>query len=146
MWAAHCADFSCWAHGLEGTQASAVAFLGLQSTGAVVVVHGLGCSEACGIFPDRRWSPRRLHWQTDSLPLSHQGSPESMIGEKNVFCLPAFPNGGEFILPTLNSRKWGRLLQNSRAHEESLAQHRFFSRGAAWPECRVSRAMFAWLL
>ena len=71
------------------------------------MVHGLSCSEACGISPDRRSSLCHLHWQVDSLPPSHQGSPENMITEKNVFCLPAFPSGGEFILPTLtlNSSK-----------------------------------------
>ena len=49
--------------------------LQLQSTGSEVVVHGLSCSAACRIFPHRRQNPRLLHWQTDSLPLSHQGSP-----------------------------------------------------------------------
>ena len=38
------------------------------------MAHGLGCSEACGIFPDQGWNPCLLHWQVDSLPLSHQGS------------------------------------------------------------------------
>ena len=27
-----------------------------------------------GIFPDQGWNPCLLHWQADSLPLSHQGS------------------------------------------------------------------------
>ena len=45
---------SCVAeHRLEGTRASAVVALGLQSTGSVVVPHGLSCSVACGIFPDQ---------------------------------------------------------------------------------------------
>ena len=30
---------------------------------------------ACGIFPDQGLNPSLLHWQADSLPLSHQGSP-----------------------------------------------------------------------
>ena len=30
---------------------------------------------ACGIFPDQGPNPCLLHWQADSLPLSHQGSP-----------------------------------------------------------------------
>ena len=34
-----------------------------------------GCSVACGISPDQRSNPCLLHWQADSLPLSHQGSP-----------------------------------------------------------------------
>ena len=40
-------------HGLEDTQASVVAAPRLQSSGLVVAVHGLSCSEACGIFRDQ---------------------------------------------------------------------------------------------
>ena len=52
----------------------------LQSTssrrpGSVVVAHGPSCSAACGIFPDQGLNPRPLHWQADSQPLRHQGSP-----------------------------------------------------------------------
>ena len=52
-----------------------VAVPGLQSTGSIVVWHGLSCSEACEIFPDQGSNLCLLHWQVDSLPLSHQGSP-----------------------------------------------------------------------
>ena len=45
---------------------------GLRRTGSVVVAHGLSCSMACGIFPDQRSNPWLLHWQADSLPLSHR--------------------------------------------------------------------------
>ena len=48
---------------------------GLSSTGSVVVAHRLSCSKACGIFPDQGSNPCLLHWQADSIPLSHQGSP-----------------------------------------------------------------------
>ena len=37
-------------------------------------MHRLCGSVACGIFLDQG-SNLHLHWQTDSLPLSHQGSP-----------------------------------------------------------------------
>ena len=52
----------------------------LQSTssrraGSVVVAHGPSCSVACGIFPDQGLNPCPLHWQADSQPLHHQGSP-----------------------------------------------------------------------
>ena len=43
--------------------------------GWVVVVHGLSCSAACGIFPDQGLNPRPLGGQVDSYLLSHQGSP-----------------------------------------------------------------------
>ena len=61
-------------HGLQGMQASVVAVPGLQSIGSVVVVRGLNCF-ACGILQDQGLNPCLLHWQVDSLPLSHQGSP-----------------------------------------------------------------------
>ena len=47
----------------------------LWGTGSIVVAHGLCCPSACGIFPDQGSNSCLLHWQTDSLPLSCQGSP-----------------------------------------------------------------------
>ena len=44
------------------------------SAGSVVVAHGLGCSVARGIFPDQGLNLCLLHWQADSLPVSHQGN------------------------------------------------------------------------
>ena len=82
------------AHKLRGSQPSVFAARGLHgcssqalSTGSVVVAHGLSCSIARGIFPDQGFVTRVylggkrlklcfLHWQVDSLPLSHQGSPK----------------------------------------------------------------------
>ena len=52
---------------------------GLQSTGLVVVAHRLSCAVACGIIPDQRLNPRLLHWQADSLPLRHHGSPQVLF-------------------------------------------------------------------
>ena len=49
----------------------------LQSTSSVVVAHGFSCSVACGIFPDQGSNPFPLHWQADSQPLHHQGSPNN---------------------------------------------------------------------
>ena len=39
------------------------------------MAHGPSCSAVCGIFPDQGSNPHPLHWQTDSQPLRHQGSP-----------------------------------------------------------------------
>ena len=39
------------------------------------MAHGLSCSVACGIFPDQGLNPCPPHWQADSYPLHHQGSP-----------------------------------------------------------------------
>ena len=47
----------------------------LRSAGSVVMAHGPSCSAACGIFPDQGSNPCPLHWQADSQPLRHQGSP-----------------------------------------------------------------------
>ena len=47
----------------------------LQSTGSVDRVHGLSRSAACEIFPDQGSNLGRLHWQVESNPLIHQGSP-----------------------------------------------------------------------
>ena len=43
---------------------------------SVVAAHGLSCSEACGILLDKGLNLCLLKWQMDSLPLSHQGSPD----------------------------------------------------------------------
>ena len=48
---------------------------GSRHAGSVTVAHGLSCSAACGIFPDQGSNPCPLHWQADSQPLRHQGSP-----------------------------------------------------------------------
>ena len=55
--------------------ASLVAAPRLWSTGSVVMARRLSCSATCGIFPDQGSYLCLLHWQADSLPLSHQGSP-----------------------------------------------------------------------
>ena len=108
--ASHCSGFSrCSARAL-GMWASVVAARGLSSwgtgadqvwfagprahrllylwcTSSVVVVHGLSCSEARGIFPDQGLNPCRLNWQVDSYPLLHQGSPKLKYLGKEIFCL-----------------------------------------------------------
>ena len=56
-----------------------VAALRLHSVGPAVVKPGLSCPAAYGIFLDQGVNLCLLHWQADSLPLSHQGSPEYII-------------------------------------------------------------------
>ena len=61
--ASHCGGFSwCGAPALE-------------CTGSVVVVHGLSRPTARGTLLEQGWNLCPLHWRTESLPLSHQGSP-----------------------------------------------------------------------
>ena len=62
-------------HGLQGAQASVDAAPRLHSTSSVVAERGLSCSMAYGIFWDQGWNLCLLHWEADSLSLSHQGSP-----------------------------------------------------------------------
>ena len=50
---------------------------GSRHAGSAVVAHGPSCSAACGIFPDQGSNPCPLHWQADSQPLRHQGSPHA---------------------------------------------------------------------
>ena len=64
--ASHCSGFSCCGAQALGTRASVVVAWGLESTGSVVVVHGLSCSTACGIFLDQGSNLCPLHWQSDS--------------------------------------------------------------------------------
>ena len=52
---------------------------GSRRAGSVVVVHGPSCSAACGIFSDQSSNPCPLHWQADSQPLRHQGSPSHFL-------------------------------------------------------------------
>ena len=50
---------------------------GSRRAGSVIVAHEPSCSAACGIFPDQGSNPCPLHWQADSEPLRHQGSPRN---------------------------------------------------------------------
>ena len=52
---------------------------GSRRAGSVVMAHGPSCSVACGIFPDQGSNPCPLHWQADSQPLRHQGSPNNLF-------------------------------------------------------------------
>ena len=49
---------------------------GSRRAGSVVMAHVPSCAAACGIFPDQGSNPCPLHWQADSQPLCHQGSPK----------------------------------------------------------------------
>ena len=62
VWASHSSGFSRGAPALE--------WAGFSSYGA-----GLSCLAVCGIFPDQGLNPCPLHWQEDSLPLSHPRRP-----------------------------------------------------------------------
>ena len=52
---------------------------GSRRAGSVVVAHRPSCSVACGIFLDQGSNLCPLHWQADSQPLRHQGSPSKLF-------------------------------------------------------------------
>ena len=64
--------------GLSLSQPLLLRSTGSRRAGSVVVVHGPSRSTACGIFPDQGSNPCPLHWQADSQPLRHQGSPTTL--------------------------------------------------------------------
>ena len=59
---------------------------GSRRAGSAIVAHGPSCSAACGIFPNQGLNPCPLHWQADSQPLRHQGSPMFSFNEKISYC------------------------------------------------------------
>ena len=66
---------SSWCTGLSLSRPLLLRSTGSRRAGSAVVAHGPSCSAACGIFPDKGSNPCPLHWQADSQPLRHQGSP-----------------------------------------------------------------------
>ena len=60
---------------------------GSRRAGSVVVAHGPSRSAACGIFPDQGSNPCPLHWQADSQPLRHQGSPHYFYNQEETLAL-----------------------------------------------------------
>ena len=87
---------------------------GSRRAGSVVVAHGPSCSAACGILPDQGSNPCALHWQADSQPLRHQGSPAILYGSlfpnykrKNSHCRKINPGYLETFF--LIERKWSLL-------------------------------------
>ena len=65
--------------GLSLSQPLQLRSTGSRRAGSVIVAHGPSCSAACGISPDQGSNLCPLHWQADSQPLCHQGSPGSLI-------------------------------------------------------------------
>ena len=79
-------------HRLQSAWASAAAVRRLSSCGSHALEQqtqqswcmGLVCSVACRIFLDQRLNPCLLHWQADSLPLSHKRSPKPVLVSVNL--------------------------------------------------------------
>ena len=67
---------------------------------AIAVVPRLCCSVACGIFLDQGLKLCLLHWQADSQPLDHQGSPRT---EMLIFTL-SHPSYSAYCLDSSSRR------------------------------------------
>ena len=67
---------SSWCAGLSLSRPRLLRSTGSRHAGSVIVAHRPSCSAACGIFQDQGSNPCPLHWQADSQPLRHQGSPD----------------------------------------------------------------------
>ena len=83
---------------------------GSRCAGSVVVAHGPSCSMACGIFPDQGSNPCPLHWQADSQPLHHQGSPSAQF----YICQNKEHQTSQGCSPSRFQKK-----TNEHAHDES---------------------------
>ena len=88
-----------------------------RRAGSVVVAHGASCSAACGIFPDQGLNPCPLHWQADSQPLRHQGSPPEY--------LDLYQQYQEIVSYLTLRKKICILLKNS-------VSHRSFKKPSVW--------------
>ena len=89
--ASHCGAFSCYTVRAPGCS-------GFGSRGAQA--QGLSWSTACRIFPDQGSNPYLLHWQVDSLPLSHLGSPSLETSNTSyALTIPQFPARGSPLTP-----------------------------------------------
>ena len=103
---------------------------GSRRSGSVVVAHGPSCSAACGIFPDQGSNPCPLHWQADSQPLRHQGSPTLSI----LNITSGHESPGQVVI-CQSAEAWNRIA----TAEELLSQ------SGAWPP-RVHIATWCYLM
>ena len=94
--ASHRGGFSCCGAQALGAQASVVAVHALSFCGSWVLEHRLNTCGAraklllCIWHLSRHLFRHLLHWQVDSLPLSHQGSPITFFF-KEIFVYLAVP-------------------------------------------------------
>ena len=70
---------------------------GSRRAGSVIVAHRPSRSAARGILPDQGSNPCPLHWQADSQPLRHQGSPLIVV----LTCIVLMTNDAEYVFMCL---------------------------------------------
>ena len=132
-----CGSVSCcgawWASFSSCSMPASVAVVPrLQSAGSIVVVHGLSCSTACGFVLNQGLNSRPLHWQVESYPLCHQGSPQieilwsllivsfmrntSFCALKGTICIISNFIPWSSITVILHSFTFSRILQHCFSH------------------------------
>lgn len=62
---------------LQSAGSRALRLRELKPGGSIVVVYRLSCLATCGVFLDQGSDLCPLHWQANSHPLYHHGSPYS---------------------------------------------------------------------
>ena len=76
------------------------------------MAHRLSCSLLCGIFPGQGLNLCPLHWQADSLPLDHQGSPTVVLTD-HTYTHPVSAGGLSYTLPPEEVPPQARVLKTS---------------------------------
>ena len=99
-----------------------------RRAGSVVVAHGPSCSAARGILPDQGSNPCPLHWQADSKPLHHQGSPEPPFLNRNFCSGPR--EGGRSVCHTFAGVRAGSLRYIRQGCGSGLSETRAQTRAA----------------
>ena len=80
--------------GLSPSRPLSLRSTGSRRAGSAIVAHGPSRSTACGILPDQGTNLCPLHWQADSQPLRHEGSPVLTFDQKNRFLIREKGAGG----------------------------------------------------
>ena len=108
---------------------------GSRRAGSVAVAHGLSCSAACGIFPGQGSNPCPLHWQADSQPLRHQGSPQNYFYNITKILFAFFPLLTFTLI--LQKQRWVKMLATSHQPVLVVTGFFFFFFGRAHEACRI---------
>ena len=114
--------FSSRCAGLSLSRPLLLRSTGSRRAGSVVVAHGPSGSAACGIFPDQGSNPCPLHWQADSQPLRHQGSPCHFFAGRqgDIYNLENIPLSGDRWSTVYTQSGGNPALQKRRNADGSL--------------------------
>ena len=126
---------------------------GSRRTGSVIVAHGPSRSAACGILPDQGSNPCPLHWQADSQPLRHQGSPcgslyilpAKVLGRKSLSGTFQIPREGPGGLRAGDLASHSRVQSGFRLLPRSTQEgcfHRFL--WGCFPPCAPAMGCAPW--